>query len=219
MPFAVNKKKYKKAVKLLIWLLIAAVSFLYYINVVRPLVLDIAEANVRAAAINSINKAALNIRSFDGFYGEYYNYEKNNEGEIVLITANTASINNMYLFAQKEIQDALNKLNGDTIEVPLGAFSGSAIFSALGPSVSINVSLVGTAEASWHSVYYSKGINQTLHRIILRVTTNMNILIPLKAANVTVQTDIIIAETVILGRVPDSYIEGINEDNIFDLFP
>ena len=69
------------------------------------------------------------------------------------------------------------------------------------------------------SSFYTEGINQTMHRLIMRVQTTIRILVPLSAENVTVSMDFVIAEQIIVGRIPDSYITGISEDNIFDLLP
>ena len=67
--------------------------------------------------------------------------------------------------------------------------------------------------------YYTEGINQTIHRLIMRVTGTVRMLVPMNADDVAVSMDFILSEDVILGRVPDSYITGISDDNIFDLLP
>ncbi|MFA5450312.1 MAG: sporulation protein YunB [Clostridia bacterium] len=214
-----TKKKIKKYIKAGAFLLVLLLLVVYFFTVAYPLVLNISEAKAKALVMNTINKAADNIRKFEGFYGKFYTYQANSEGEIVLVSANTAAINNMYLFAQAEIQRQLNDLQNRAIEIPLGAFSGSSILAEYGPAININIVLVGTTEAVWNSYFYNEGINQTIHRLVLRLTTKINILIPAKTSNLTIFTDIILAEDIILGRVPDSYITGFTEDNIFDLLP
>lgn len=219
MLVVTSKRKLKKFLKNAAFILLLVLIFLYFNHVVYPLVLDIAESKAKVYVMNAINEAAVKIRSLQEFYGEFYKYERNNDGEIVLITANTGAINKMYMCSQAEIQQALNNLNKKVVELPLGAFTGSAVFAEYGPTVNINLMLVGASEAMWNSYFYNEGINQTIHRVILRVTTRMRVIIPLRASDITVNTDIVIAEDIILGRVPESYITGLSEDNIFDLLP
>ena len=169
--------------------------------------------------LQAINRAGVNIRSFEGFYGEFYEYHKNEAGDIVLITSNHANINAMMLFAQKEIQDTLDAVENWEIRVPLGAFSGSAFLSEFGPEITMTVLPVGTVQIGLHSYFFSEGINQTLHRIVMRIETTSEIMIPFKTETVRLTTDLLISEDVIVGKVPDSYITGISEDNIFDLLP
>ena len=78
---------------------------------------------------------------------------------------------------------------------------------------------VGTVQIGLHSYFFSEGINQTLHRIVMRIETTSEIMIPFKTETVRLTTDLLISEDVIVGKVPDSYITGISEDNIFDLLP
>ena len=68
-------------------------------------------------------------------------------------------------------------------------------------------------------VLYTEGINQTIHRLVMRVQTTVRMLVPIRAEDIVVSMDFILAEQIIVGRIPDSYITGISEDNIFDLMP
>lgn len=213
------KRKFKKLMYLAILLLILVLIVVYVSSVAYPLALNIAEAKTRAKTLDAINTASERIRKLSVFYDSFYNFERNNDGEIVLITANTSAINQMYIMCQSEIQKELAGLKDEKISIPTGAFSGLSIVADKGAAIDINVMPVGTAEASWNSYFFNEGINQTIHRVVLRIITKINILVPVKAATVTVTTDILISEDIIIGRVPDSYITGISEDNIFDLLP
>ena len=214
-----KRENRRKRIALFLLLAIVAGVIAFYAAVVFPTIRAISTEQTRAVTLQAINRAGVNIRSFEGFYGEFYEYHKNEAGDIVLITSNHANINAMMLFAQKEIQDTLDAVENWEIRVPLGAFSGSAFLSEFGPEITMTVLPVGTVHIGLHSYFFSEGINQTLHRIVMRIETTSEIMIPFKTETVRLTTDLLISEDVIVGKVPDSYITGISEDNIFDLLP
>lgn len=212
----VSKKKFKRAF-LIIILIAAIVAFYTYFNsVTYPLIAELSEAEAENYVNNTVNMAAKRILELRSFYDDFYSYEKNNEGEVVLIKANTSSINQLMTLAQIEIQNALNTLEDMQIELQLGAFTGSAVFAKSGPEVKINIIPIGNAVTKWESYFYNKGINQTIHRLILRVTAKVNLTIPIKAKDCIVMTNIVIAEDIIIGRVPDTYVGDMQTDDLSD---
>ncbi len=208
-----------KIIALLLVVATVAFVFFYYTHTVSPLVVGTAEAEVKKMTSSIVNDATVRLKTYKAFYDEFYTYEKNDVGEITLVRANTASINLMTIYARRAVQDGLSALTDGKIHIPVGAFSGLSLLADKGSEIEINVVQVGTADAKINSYYYSEGVNQTLHRLVLRVTATVRMLIPLKAEDVEVVTDIVLAEDIIVGRIPDSYITGISDDNIFDLLP
>lgn len=219
MLVVTNRNKLKILGRIFLVILVITLVVTYFLRVVIPLVTDMANAEVKSIVVNKVNEASAIIRDFSYIYDEFYTYEKNNEGEIVLAKANTSAINQLSIYAQKVMQDKLNSLNAEQISLPIGAFSGSSWLSDKGELLNFNIVPIGTSVSHLNSYYYTEGINQTLHRLILRVKTTVKVVIPIKATDVEVFTDIIIAENIIVGRVPDSYITGISDDNIYDLMP
>jgi len=217
----INKKKLKKYFILLLVILAVSLIFNHFYQVSYPLIVELSEAEAENYVNQAVNEAAKRIVELRSFYEDFYTYEKNNDGEIVLVKANTASINQMMAFAQIEIQSALNELEDLSIELHIGAFTGSSMFAKSGPVIKIHIIPVGNAVTEWESYYYNKGINQTIHRLILRVAAKVSLVIPVKAKDCVIMTDIIIAEDVIIGRVPDTYVGDIDSDdfgdNIFDI--
>ncbi|MBO7155918.1 MAG: sporulation protein YunB, partial [Clostridia bacterium] len=199
--------------------LIISASYLYYVKTVLPLVTEMAEAEVKKVAVNVINQGSLKLKEYQAFYSNFYKYDKNTEGEIVLVSANTANINLINVYAQKSIQNSINELKNNKITIPAGAFTGSAWLADKGEGIEINVMPIGAVETKITSYYFNEGINQTLHRLILKITTTIKIIVPVKAKNVTITNEILLAEDIIAGKVPDSYVTGISDDNIYDLLP
>lgn len=215
-----EKKKFKRRIVCLILLAVAIASVAgYFNNIALPLVKELAEADIYAKTVSAYIAANSKIKTFSAFYGEFFEYEKNSEGEITLIKANSTNINSLTVYAQQSMQEAVDKLDDYKVELPSGAFTGLSLLADKGTPVKINVAPVGAVNVTLGSSFYTEGINQTMHRLIMRVQTTIRILVPLSAENVTVSMDFVIAEQIIVGRIPDSYITGISEDNIFDLLP
>ncbi len=217
----IDKKKCKKILTVILVLAVLAGIYTYFNRISYPLIVEISEVQAENYVNNIINQAIKRILELRSFYEDFYTYEKNNDGEVVLIKANTASINQLMAFAQIEIQDALNDLKDMQIDLHVGAFLGSSVLADRGPVLKINIMPIGNAVTQWDSFYYNKGINQTIHRLLLRVAAKVNLVIPLKAKDCIIMTDIIIAEDIIVGRVPDTYIGGMQTDDlsnsIFDI--
>jgi sporulation protein YunB len=218
-PSVIVRKRKKRIIMIAITLLLAFLIAWFASSVVLPLVTNIAESKARAETLNAINTAAQKLRNFAAFHQSFFTYEKNKDGEIVLVSANSSSINQLYIMAQSEMQRSLNSLAESVIRVPLGAFTGITSLSGMGPAINIRYSAVGTSEALWNSYFYNEGINQTMHRVILRITTTVKMLIPVRASNFTITTDILISEDIVIGRVPEFYLSGITKSNMYDLLP
>lgn len=219
----VTKKKIKKFVAYIAIIALLFSLFLYMSKVSYPLVVELTEIQADNYVTNAMNNALKNITALSLFYSDFYTYECNKEGDIVLVKANTSNINQLMAMAQIEVQNELNKLENQKIHMHLGAFTGSSLLSDNGPVLTINLVPVGSAVSKWDSYYYAQGINQTIHRLVLRVMAQVKIIIPFKARECEVVCDFVIAEDVILGRVPDTYISGLESnaisDNLFDLIP
>jgi sporulation protein YunB len=103
------------------------------------------------------------------------------------------------------IQEELDALEDKKIEIPIGVLTGNSIFSAKGPRISIKVIPAGSVETDFRSEFISAGINQTKHRIYFLVKTKVSIVVPFTNKTTEVTTSIPIAETVIVGDVPQYY--------------
>ncbi|MBO7178222.1 MAG: sporulation protein YunB [Clostridia bacterium] len=204
---------------LLIFLALILGSVIYYNRSISPLVKDLAEAEIKKKTVDAVVSGALKLKVYEVFYGDFYEYEKNKDGEIVLVRSNTASINAMNVYAQKEIQNSINSLKNDKISIPAGAFTGSSWLADKGDGIELNVLPVGAVETKLNSYFYHEGLNQTIHRLVLKVTTTVKVIVPVKAEDVSVSLEFLLAEDLIQGRVPDSYVTGISDDNIYDLLP
>ena len=96
-----------------------------------------------------------------------------------------------------------------------GSFTGFRLLSGRGPGIKITISSIGNVKTDLKSEFSAKGINQTLHRVYLDVNCEVSILTPFDNISKKITNQILIAEHVIVGQIPDSYynLEGINKED------
>lgn len=184
-----------------------AIALWVYWKSMTPTILDIAQVQVKAQTTQAVNEAVLSVlQGVD--YADFVTVEKNSQNEVVLITANSNSVNQLARNASIVTQGKINTLFQQAISIPLGTLSGIPLLSQLGPDVNIVIDPVGTVQCSFVSHFETAGINQTLHRIYLNVSSTMDVIIPSSHQVVQIDTPILVCETVIVGKVPDTFLQG-----------
>ena len=91
------------------------------------------------------------------------------------------------------------------LSIPVGTLTGSALLAGRGPRISVRMESVGSSSARFENRFTSAGINQTNHRIVLEVNVSVSILLPGFTTATQVANEVTVAETVIVGAVPDTY--------------
>ena len=184
-----------------------AIALWVYWKSMTPTILDIAQVQVKAQTTQAVNEAVLSVlQGVD--YTDFVTVEKNSQNEVVLITANSNSVNQLARNASIVTQGKINTLFQQAISIPLGTLSGIPLLSQLGPDVNIVIDPVGTVQCSFVSHFETAGINQTLHRIYLNVSSTVDVIIPSSHQVVQIDTPILVCETVIVGKVPDTFLQG-----------
>ena len=148
-------------------------------------------------------------------YEELYTIEKDDSGNIVIIRSNVVPINNMISDLTEAIQNRFNEVENTKIEIPVGNLVGTYYFSGVGPSIPAQVRTSGTLDTEVKSEFVAQGINQTLHRVYVNFECYVKILTPIKNFQKKITNQVIIAEHVIVGNIPDSYynLEGMSGAN------
>ena len=144
-------------------------------------------------------------------YDELYTIEKDTNGNIIIIRSNVVPINNLISDLTENIQKEFDEIEDTKIQIPLGSLSGIYLLSGSGPKISFDVSVTGTVDTEIKSEFVSQGINQTLHRVYVNFECHMEIVTSIKSYSKKIVNQVIIAEHVIVGNIPDSYynLEGI----------
>ena len=180
-------------------------------NYVNPVFETLCEEKARSVAtIISNQESTKTMNKYQ--YEELYTVEKDSEGNIVIIRSNVVPINNMISDLTEAIQKRFNEIEDTEIEIPVGNIFGIYYFSGVGPSIPARVKMTGTLDTEVKSEFFAKGINQTLHRIYVNFECYVQIITPIKNFKKKITNQVIIAEHVILGNIPDTYynLEGMS---------
>ncbi len=180
----------------------------WYCGRVRPILIDTAEANIDSVTTMAINTAVLEVVSANTSYSELVSIDKNDNNDIVLVSANTAYINALALDTATTVQSQLTQLINVGVSIPIGTLSGIPFLTGVGPDISIAVTPISSVSCSFVSSFTSAGINQTMHQIYLQVYCDIDIVIPTLTRTITSTTDVLVCETIIVGDIPDTYLEA-----------
>lgn len=200
--------KHPKIIMVIIAIFVLFNSIMYFFNKnILPAVLSMGEENLRREATTIINETALEIYSKDFDYNNMIIIEKDNEGNITLLRADTVKLN----YLSSKLILASNKKIGELEEVgmkiPLGYLTKNLVFYNLGPKINIKMNQIGNITSSYESIFESAGINQTRHKIYLNVNMKMRMIVPLNSKEVDIACQIPISETIIVGKIPNTAIE------------
>lgn len=172
----------------------------------RPIIKALVSNRAQAVCIHAINDAVLQeFDESDIKYSDLVITQKDTEGKIIALTTNSKSINRLKSKISDAVQDKLSKSEISEIYIPVGTLFGAEILSGWGPSIPLKISISGSIFTEFVSSFCAAGINQTKHQICLNIHTKVGALVPGYPASTDVNTNIEIAETIIVGQVPNVY--------------
>lgn len=176
-------------------------------NVTRVL-LAVSEATMRASTTVAVNDAVYYTLSDKMRYEDLVSVTRNEKGEVTAVAANPLKINKIARDTASISQANLKNLSLNGIPVPLGALTGIEALAGLGPDIHFRIIPVSSVSCGFSSAFESVGINQTKHSIYLNVVADVSIVMPSKTKNFAVTTQILVGESVIVGRIPDTYLQS-----------
>lgn len=196
--------------RVLIWLtiiftLLLALTVAVVLHM-KPVVVDLATART-SNAVNRIVVAAVNDAVDSGRidYAQLVDFDKDAEGHVTALRSNMAAFNRLQASIADDILQRMAEVSSTDLAIPIGTLTGSPLLAGRGPCLRVRMQSVGTATARFDNQFSSAGINQTRHRIILDVDVHVSILLPGLTTYTKVSNEISVAETVIVGGVPETY--------------
>ena len=205
-----RKKRRRKtivAVLLSVCLVVIAAAIYFQRNVTKVLI-SISEATMRAFTTVAINDAVYYTMSDGVRYEDLVSIERDSAGDITAVSANALKINKIARDAASISQANLKNLSLNGIPIPLGALTGIEALAGFGPRIHIRIIPVSSVTCAFSSEFESVGINQTKHSIYLNVVADISIVMPSRTEKFAVTTDILVCECVLVGEVPDVYLQG-----------
>ena len=188
--------------------LTALLLFIYFQRNVTRVLISISEATMRASTTVAVNDAVYYTLSDEMRYEDLVTIERDSAGNIVAVAANPLKINKIARDTASISQSNLKNLSLNGIPVPLGALTGIEAFAGLGPSIHFRIIPVSSVSCGFSSTFESVGINQTKHSIYLNVIADISIVMPSRTENFAVATDVLVGESIIVGNIPDAYLQS-----------
>ena len=172
----------------------------------RPLLESMATTRV-SNTVNRIVFEAVNeaIESGEITYDQLISFEKDNDGRITAVHSNMAACNRLQVEILDIILARIDQVSARELSIPVGSLTGSALLAGRGPRIKVRMESVGSSSARFENEFSSAGINQTNHRIVLHIDVSVAILLPGFTTATQVSNAVTVAETVIVGTVPDTY--------------
>lgn len=190
--------------KIIIVFVIAITTAAIIIKSINPIIDRLCENEAQKIATNIANEEATRIMS-------KYNYDdlitivKDNDNNIVMVQANTNTINSIVSEIPIVILEEFEKENNSNITIYVSSILGLKTLSATGPKITSKIANTSNVKTTLKSEFTSAGINQTLHRIYLDLQVDVTILTPYELIDTKTNNQVLLAEAVIVGNVPDSY--------------
>ena len=181
--------------------------------------LDMAFAEAYSMAVETLNRAVKDVTADGVGYDELIETRLDQQGRVAMIRANTMRMNELAartaLMAEKE----LNSFENQFVEIPLGAALGIRFLSGFGPRITVQILPVGAVHTSFDTELATAGINQTRHQIFLKLRATVSLIIPTGSQLVEVESTMPIAESIIVGEVPQSFVDVSNQDDMMEFAP
>lgn len=181
-------------------------SLFYYFKVVCPIIVKLSEEKVRAEATRTISKVVGDVMLEDGVsYDKIVKITYSSDNEVEFVEVDSVEVNLLIREVTKRVQNEFEKLNNLGINIAIGTFSGIPFLYDLGPSVSVRLIPIGIINTTISSNFTSAGLNQTLHRLNFVISANIGLVLPGKSQNFTTELEIMLCESVIVGKIPQFY--------------
>ncbi len=175
-----------------------------YHNAIR----DLAQTQVKNATSDLINDAIdKQIDLGNIHYDRIVFFEKDLDGRITALKTNMTEVNRLKTAILNLINDEILALDTSDITIPIGSLLLPEIFSGRGFGIPIQILSIRNSDASFHSHFSEAGINQTLQQLTMDVIVDVSVLVLGKTESFTVSSQVVVAETIIVGQVPDTFFQ------------
>lgn len=201
-------KKLKKGIILAVIFLVIVVVCIYTLNSVSPTIVAFSEAKIKSLTTAAVNSAIFEVMLEPISYVDLVSIEKNADGEITLIAANSMIINKLARDMAQSTETYIEKMGEQDVKIPIGTLSGSPLLAGKGFKVTIRVLPLGSVKCQFVSEFETAGINQTRHKIYLDVVATISIVLPTSQSIVKTNTPVLVSESIIVGKVPDTYLSA-----------
>ena len=199
---------FRKVLHLLtLFSIIAVIGFLFFRSRYNDAVTELAHTQVKNSTSDLINDAIdRQIQSGNIEYDRIVYFEKDLDGRITALKTNMSEVNRLKTEILNLINDEILAMDTSHMGIPLGSIFLPEILSGMGPSIPLQVLSIRNSDASFRSYFTQAGINQTLQQLTMEVSVDVTVLVLGETASFTVSSQVVVAETIIVGLVPDTFL-------------
>ena len=183
-------------------------AFLMLRSRYRDVIQELAQIQVKNATSDLTNDAiAKQIAEGTIRYDRIVYFEKDLDGRITALKTNISEVNRLKTDILKFINEEILALDTSDLGIPLGSLFLPELLSGRGPAIPVRILSIRNSDATFLSNFSQAGINQTLHQLTMLVSVDVAILVLGQTASFTVCSEVVIAETVIVGAVPNTFLQ------------
>lgn len=194
--------------RFLLLLALFLLIFLVFRVKYRDVIQELAQTQVKNTTSDLSNDAiAKQIAAGDIQYDRIVFFEKDLDGRITALKTNMSEVNRLKTDILNIINDEILALDTSDIGIPLGSLFFPELFSGKGPAIPVHILSIRNSDASFVSNFSQAGINQTLHQLTMVVSVDVSVLVLGQTGSFTVTSEVVVAETVIVGDVPQTYLQ------------
>lgn len=204
-----NKNKVLKII--IVYFIVFIFFFIFFLYIFDRAVFPsvIAEANIEMKQKTNeiICNSALEEFSGNYKYDDLINIEKDSQGNITMLRADTLKLNKIACDIAIDSQKKIKEYTSSGIVIPSGYIFKNNFLASIGPDIKVKMYPIGQTVVKYNSTFESAGINQTRHKITLEVVSNVRIMFPLRYEDISVSSEVPLTETVIIGKIPDTALQ------------
>lgn len=202
-----KKRKFVRLKRCLIAFFLTAITVLvvceHQLDDFRPVYI---RKQAEILSMNTVCDAVENtIEELNYSYSDLAVVKYSDSGSVQAIETDSIKINKIKAMISKQVEDEIEVIRDNEVKIPLGAFTYITVLSNCGPEIPVNFSIVGAFNCEIISTFESTGINQTIHHIKLIVTSKIMTTSLDYSGDIVFTTDFELAQTVIIGSVPNYY--------------
>lgn len=172
-------------------------------------IMELAETQVRNSTSDLINDAIdRQIEIGHIQYDRMVYFEKDLNGNITALKTNMSEVNRLKTDILDLINDEILALDSSDLGIPIGSLILPELFSGRGFQIPVLIHSIRNSDASFSSSFTQAGINQTLQQLTMEVLVDVTILVLGQTRSFTVSSHVVVAETVIVGQVPNTFFQS-----------
>jgi len=200
----------RRVCRLLFWLtVLVAVCFGLFRVRYRDAIRSLSETQVKNSTSDLINDAIdRQIETGNIQYDRIVYFEKDLEGRITALKTNMSEVNRLKTDILNRINDEILALDTSDLSIPIGSLVLPELFSGKGFGIPVQILSIRNSDAAFFSHFSEAGINQTLQQLTMEVSVDVSVLVLGETDSFTVASQVVVAETIIVGQVPDTYLQS-----------